>query len=431
MKLSRTFWLMLGIGLFVVAAVVLYMAYQDQTEKRQEAEDTIAAAEAVIDNLKSDNDDLGAGLAQLEAELVPLEAELAQWQITIGGLADEMSLLEVELSQLEDERAQAILRAIALLDETAAKFISQVESIEYDETLFGFADDSNLVIESLIVADPSSEVEGDITYYNTKFTVTVRGEVADILGFINILVTDNDFKTTILEPIAITVPEPLTDKEKEDMKEQVREELTAEATAEVMAELTIEDRLGFYLEAIEEVTGVTVDVNTLEEIAGGIRDAIAGADQDIVDMLPEDLAELILQHVYDSLNAVVDPVAQKLTEMILGEDPEDWEAALEDLLGMTIAVPDWLQDFVEELEAIVDQIEIGKAGALKSNIVALLKGYIAELAEEKMTNFVASQIDTGLIEELVVERVAEEVEAQEMPSATINISIYTYEGEGE
>ena len=48
-----------------------------------------------------------------------------------------------------------------------------------------------------------------------------------------------------------------------------------------------------------------------------------------------------------------------------------------------------------------------------------------------MTNFVASQIDTGLIEELVVERVAEEVEAQEMPSATINISIYTYEGEGE
>ena len=370
MKLSRTFWLMLGIGLFVVAAVVLYMAYQDQTEKRQEAEDTIAAAEAVIDNLKSDNDDLGAGLAQLEAELVPLEAELAQWQITIGGLADEMSLLEVELSQLEDERAQAILRAIALLDETAAKFISQVESIEYDETLFGFADDSNLVIESLIVADPSSEVEGDITYYNTKFTVTVRGEVADILGFINILVTDNDFKTTILEPIAITVPEPLTDKEKEDMKEQVREELTAEATAEVMAELTIEDRLGFYLEAIEEVTGVTVDVNTLEEIAGGIRDAIAGADQDIVDMLPEDLAELILQHVYDSLNAVVDPVAQKLTEMILGEDPEDWEAALEDLLGMTIAVPDWLQDFVEELEAIVDQIEIGKAGALKSNIVA-------------------------------------------------------------
>jgi hypothetical protein len=183
-----------------------------------------------------------------------------------------------------------------------------------------------------------------------------------------------------------------------------------------------------------------VDVDTTEEIAGEIQDAIDGADQDIVDMLPEDLAELLLQHVYSSIIQVVDPVAQQLTEMILGadpENPEEWEAVLEnleDLLGMTIAVPDWLQDFVEELEEIVGQIEEGMAGAIKGDISSLLIKYITELEEEKMMDSVEDMIDTELIEDLVEEKFAEEIEEieeLEMPSATITLNIYTYKGEGE
>ncbi len=408
MKLSKPFWIILGVGLFVVAAVILYMLYQDKVEKRQEAEDRVAAAEAVIPNLLSNKTDLEEELAQIEAGMTQLEAEMAQRQSTIGELANELSLLEDELSQLEDERAQAILRALALLDETAAKFISQVESIEYNETLFEFAQDSNLMVVGLSVADPISVVENDIKYYNTKFTIAVRGGVADILGFINIIVKDSNFKTAILEPIAITVPEPLTDEEKENLEEGIRSELTAEA----IAELTTEDLVGFIIEAIAEVTGPEsdwpdeIDTQTVEEMAGEIKSRLNEmVEAGFMDLLSGDLAELIEQHIAGSIiSEIVSPLAEEIAALIA----EGGEDAIVDLLGEDIA------------GLLGEQI----MGALPGDIAGLLNKYIAELVEEKMVDSVA-----GIVEGSVEKRVAEEIEKQEIPSADITLNIYTYEGE--
>ena len=416
MKLSRIFWIILGVGLFVVAAVVLYMVYQGEVKEQQGAKDKVAAAEAVNENLSSKNEDLEAGLAQLEAEL-------AQRQITVGELADELSLLEDELSQLEDERVQAVLQAIALLDETAAKFVSSIESIEYDEILFEFAQDSNLVVVSLTVSEPRPVVEGDITYYNTEFTVNIQGDVADILGFISTLVADYDFKTAILEPINIKVPEPLTDAEKECMKEGVREELTEEATAEATAEITTEDLVGFIIEAIAEVTGPESDwpeeigTLTFEEIAQVIKEKIdAMVEAGFIDLLSGDLAELIEEHIANSIICkITDPMAEEIAALIVEIEEEGYNYDdLVELLGEDIA------------ELLGEEI----AGATKGDIAGLLNKYIAELVEEKMTASVAELVDEELIEELVEEKVAEEIEELEMPSATITLNIYTYEGEG-
>ena len=206
MKLRKKTWITLGVGLFVIAAVMVYMVYQGQAKNRQEADASLveARAEALV---------LIAQKQNLEAKLSGLAEEMAQWQGQIG--------------QLEAELNQAIL----VLGQTEAGFPGLVESIEYDEALFGFARANDLEIKSLGVAEPvDKDVEG-IIYSATSFTISVRGEVADILDFVNIIVTHDDFQTAILKSVGIAIPRPLTELEKADLtEEEIKERETPSAT---------------------------------------------------------------------------------------------------------------------------------------------------------------------------------------------------------
>ena len=212
MKLTKTSLMVLGIGIIIIAAASLFMAYQGQVQQRQEARDSLANAEK---NLQSFTDIKEA----TDVELIQLENELQEWQN--------------ELSQLETELVQAELT----LAQTGARFPISVESIEYDEVLFSFARDANnLMITSLTASEPTeiTTLEG-ITYTTTFFTVEVRGEVADILNFINTIVADDDFQTAVLEPITIDIPDPLTEAEKEDMtEEEIKEAEMLSATINLM-----------------------------------------------------------------------------------------------------------------------------------------------------------------------------------------------------
>jgi len=192
MKLSKIFWLALGIGVFIIGAVVLYMLYTDEKSEQQELNDRLAVAEA-----------------------------------TLPGLIDEASALENQIAQLQEALAQAR----AQLNLAKVEFPSSVESIEYDEILFRFADDSDLEITRLTAASPRDVTMGGITYSATSFTVAVAGEVIDILDFINIIVNDNNFKTATVELINLSVPEPLTEEEKAAIKEEIRAGLPEETIA--------------------------------------------------------------------------------------------------------------------------------------------------------------------------------------------------------
>ena len=200
MKLSKRTWIALGVGLFVIASIVLYMVYQGQASKRQEAEDMLAQARAEVPLLLSHK-------AGLEAELSQMEGDLAQWQ-------SQIAQLELELSQTISELGQILTR-----------FPSSIESIEYDEMLFTFAQKHNLKITSLNATEPASEQIEDVIYSTTSFALSMEGEVADILDFVNTIVTDNDFLTAIMEPIQIDVPKPLTEMQKEGLtEEEIREQ---------------------------------------------------------------------------------------------------------------------------------------------------------------------------------------------------------------
>jgi len=192
MKLGKIAWIILVTGVFIIAIGSVYWLYLQEGPKQTE---------------------LNAQLSVVQAQLPKLAAERAN--------------LESTLTELEDKLAQVTSQ----LKTAKAVFPASVQSIEVDELLFGMADNWGLEITSLTASEPSDlevevevEMEGieveDITYLVTYFAVDVDGEVTDILDFIHTIVTHRDFDTATVELVNITVPEPLTEAEKEELSEE-------------------------------------------------------------------------------------------------------------------------------------------------------------------------------------------------------------------
>lgn len=197
MRLSRTAWLILVIGVFVIAFAGLYMIYL----REQQAQE-------------------------------PLNEALAVAQTVLPKLTTEATNLENALTEMEDRLAQAKSH----LQTAKAIFPTRrVESIEVDEVLFGIADNWDIEITNLTATEPGDqivpveveiediEVE-DIDFTVTTFTVQVKGAVADILDFIHTIVNHQDFDSATVELVNIVVPEPLTLAEKEGKSEEDIEE---------------------------------------------------------------------------------------------------------------------------------------------------------------------------------------------------------------
>lgn len=410
MRLGRTSWIILFIGILIAAGVSLYMLYRGQMGEQEKLDESLSQETATLQLLYLERLSLEGELAQLEIDLAGLQGQASQ-------LEDEMGQLEAELSQLEAEREQAVAQAILLLNEAEAKFFSSVEGIEYGEVLFGFARDANLEVDGIAMSEPTDiDVEG-VTYTTTSFTITVQGEVADILSFVDTIVTNEAFRTAILEPFNMEVPEPLTDEEKEDIEETIRAELTAEAEAK----LTTEDLVRFMLEAIVEVVGPDYKIEktmTVEEIAALIKVKIADLlGEDFATLLSQDLAELIEEHIDKSIvegeirDKIVTPLAEEIASLIVEKGEGGFlEEDLVELLGEDIA------------ELLGEEI----AGLLPGYITGLLRDYIDNLAEEKKADLVAGLVDEELVEELAAEKIEE---MEPIPLSDITLVIYTYQGE--
>jgi hypothetical protein len=357
-----------------------------------------------------------------EAELAERENELAQWEDTISQLEEQVVQLEISLSQTIEELPVS------------------AESIEYDEKLILFAVDQDVEITALTASEPGSESIEGITYQTTSFSIEVKGEVADILAFINTMVSDNDFKTAVIGPVSLIIPEPLNDEQQEVLEEGLRSQFTDQA----LVEITTEEIIGFTLEAIDEVVGDefidqlttgsdgSLDTLSIAEMAATIKERIADSiylKQDYEGPLADGLAELIEQNIADSVvSTIVGPLAEQIAALIApgevvevegeGENGEGDEvggkvvydqAALIELLG-------------EDIAALLGE-EI--AGATTGNITTLLNEYIAGLIENKMLNSVADSV-----EESVKSMLPGMIEEMEMPSAGMTIVIYWYQGEG-
>lgn len=412
MRLSRTTWLVLGIAIFVIAAIVLYMLYQGQANKRQEARDEL---QLIQDNVPM----LLAQMGAAQSDLAEKENELAQWEDTID--------------QLEQQRIQLE----AILSQTQEGFPTSAESIEYDEELFSFALENNVDMVLVTATELDSVTIEDIAYETATFDTQVRGEVVDILAFINTIINDSDFRTAAIAPVNILIPEPLNNEEKEILEEQLRTELTIEA----LMGIPTEGIVGFTLEAINDVVGDEyidwlapfdndgkLDALSLVDMAASIKERIANSiylEQNYESPIADDLAELILQHIETSIvNAIVNPLADRIAVLITPGEVVQVEGEGEEEVTEEIVYD--MAELVELLGYDMATI-LGEdiASAVPGDIAALLNGYIATIIENKMLDSVAESI-----QEIVINTLPGMIEEIEMPLASISLIIYVYQGEG-
>jgi len=194
--------------------------------------------------------------------LPTLVSEKEDWE-------SQLTRLESQLTRLKSELAQAV----SLLNRTAASFPESVESIEYDERLFKIADNWNLEITTLTASEPTDKVVEDITYSVTSFAVDVRGEVANILDFINAIVTSEDFTCATAELVNINVPELLTGAEKEAITKRFTGGLLEELAKEDLTEIKRKELLKALAEAL---AAAEEEIEELEMPSASIRLVIYG-----------------------------------------------------------------------------------------------------------------------------------------------------------
>jgi len=173
MRLSRTAWLILGIGVLVIALGSLYMVYSRQSSEQQELAASLSQARAREPKVISDRE-------AAAAELTKGQNKLAE--------------------------------ATSLLAKSQAQFPKSVVSIEYGEALWEIADACDLEVMKLTAAEPSNKKVGDITFTVFSFEVEVRGKVSgnvdDILDFISDIARSEHFTAATVEVVKIEVPEP-------------------------------------------------------------------------------------------------------------------------------------------------------------------------------------------------------------------------------
>jgi hypothetical protein len=125
-----------------------------------------------------------------------------------GELNERLSRAEVLLPNLvkqkeglEDQLAQAQ----SSLDSSQAKFPQSVESIEYGEYIFEIADRCDLTLASLNFPKPTNKKIGSVTYSVVSLSLPVRGALADIFDFIDVLRTDKRFASTEVKSVNLNV----------------------------------------------------------------------------------------------------------------------------------------------------------------------------------------------------------------------------------
>lgn len=207
MKLSKTVWIILGVAIFIIGFVVLYMMYSRQGDEQEQLKSKIAANQAA---------------------LVGLIKERESWQSQLLNLQDELA-----------QRQDALTEANLALSQAAAGWPTSAESIEYDEKLFAMADAWNLEITMVTAVEPTEiKVEG-ITFTVSSFNMEVKGKprdelsrtyaeyreylyktVDDILAFVHTIVNDKDFASAGIELVSMQVPLPLTQEEIDQDAEQ-------------------------------------------------------------------------------------------------------------------------------------------------------------------------------------------------------------------
>jgi hypothetical protein len=202
MRFSKTAWIVLGVGVFVIFAAILMWLYFQETNEH--------------------------GL---------LEEELLQKEDQLAILTSQQQSLESNLTQLQSTLTQELSR----FEAARSKFPVSVESIEIDELLFNIVDTHDLEIISINSAETITSEIDDVIFSITPFIVSIGGRVIEEPGFataeayyayleetvddmvacIHSILQNPNFETTFIDEIMVEIPEPMLDEDVVEAEEQI------------------------------------------------------------------------------------------------------------------------------------------------------------------------------------------------------------------
>jgi hypothetical protein len=142
MKLSNAKWVLILIGVVIVAFVALGTVYSQESDKQSQ-----------------------------------LDQDLAQAQLI---LSKSSSNFQAEKQELNDKMSQAK----AEIDVLKPVLSPSIESIEAVDSLFKIAQNCNMVILNVAATVPAKDKLNGANYATVQLTVKVQGQQTNILGFL-------------------------------------------------------------------------------------------------------------------------------------------------------------------------------------------------------------------------------------------------------
>ena len=164
MKLSKTTWLVTGIGIFVVVGIGLGMVYYQQVGEQNELKDKLTLAQSNLEQVQ---------LEELSSQRTELEGQLSK-----------------TTSQFEAVKA---------------KLSQPVGSIAATDMLFDIAKAHGLKVTEITSPGPTSGSLEGVACSVLSLTATVEGDVTNLVSLVTEL--NSSLTTGVVESITIVIPE--------------------------------------------------------------------------------------------------------------------------------------------------------------------------------------------------------------------------------
>jgi len=173
-RLSRTSWVLLAVGIFVILVSSLGAAYGVQQNEKTRLDEELSLAQLRL--AKYSPDELSAQQEELESQLVQIESEVTANKAYLSPSIENIEVIEALF--------------VALAEATS------VEVVEINS--------SSLT---------SKEVE-EATFSALPLNVTIEGDVPNLLSFVREL--SQEFPTNVVESIKMNIPEVIEGEEIEE-----------------------------------------------------------------------------------------------------------------------------------------------------------------------------------------------------------------------
>ena len=170
LKLSKTSWLILAAGVFVVILAGLGLTRSQQLREQTEIDDAITITTARLNNLET---------TQLDVEAAELQRQLDESMIELGEVKDRLR--------------------------------STVVSVDVTDEFFRIAEYSNVQVMAYKTSGQGEDNLGGISCLKTTISATIKGTTSDLIDFVINL--NNGYTTGVVQSINISISEDTTQSE--------------------------------------------------------------------------------------------------------------------------------------------------------------------------------------------------------------------------